>query len=492
MIMLPRWEMQIYVLLSVGFNLYSFYEVYMVSREYEEELEKEFELERSTFFWGLKKDTTDFEWSFWIEWGKQSLLWLLVGHVLVSQVTRTFTGKFQPFVSVGYGMMACWFLLGINGLLMVMVHSITSFVVAQLKMPVLTWSCTLLLLSTLHMSDVEQVQRSWYETENEYYLLVFTLTVRCLYYTSFSLEYCWHTPCQKSSHSFLWMLIYIFYYPMFHNGPIMNFDEFRKQMRKQKARTLKTDVFTLASGIVHIVFWWCLAELMIHLMYMHAIYSSYPILSEVSDWTLGGLALAQVLFFYVKYLVLFGIPALVVRMDGLEPPELPRCVIVMYSFTGMWRRFDVGLHRFLIRYIYVPIGGSQCGWHGMLFSTAVTFAFVSYWHGGHGYLWYWAALNWIGIIVEYGMKRLLSISVIQDKIDQFVPPKICHRIHAAIAAVSTSMLILTNLIFLGGEHIGEAYWNRIFVQGWPWTTLTVLGFLYCCSNIGIEQDRIYS
>lgn len=51
----------------------------------------------------------------------------------------------------------------------------------------------------------------------------------------------------------------------------------------------------------------------------------------------GGLALAQVLFFYVKYLVLFGVPALLMRLDGLTPPPLPRCVSTMFSFTGMWR-----------------------------------------------------------------------------------------------------------------------------------------------------------
>lgn len=26
------------------------------------------------------------------------------------------------------------------------------------------------------------------------------------------------------------MLAYVFYYPMFHNGPLMNFDEFSKQV----------------------------------------------------------------------------------------------------------------------------------------------------------------------------------------------------------------------------------------------------------------------
>lgn len=52
---------------------------------------------------------------------------------------------------------------------------------------------------------------------------------------------------------------------------------------------------------------------------------------------LGGLALAQVLFFYVKYLILYGVPGLLLQMDGLKPPALPCCVSLMHSFTKMWR-----------------------------------------------------------------------------------------------------------------------------------------------------------
>lgn len=75
------------------------------------------------------------------------------------------------------------------------------------------------------------LQRRWYETDHEYYLLQFTLTVRCLFYTSFSLELCRQpAPAQRASSSFLWLLAYIFYYPVFHNGPILNFPEFFKQV----------------------------------------------------------------------------------------------------------------------------------------------------------------------------------------------------------------------------------------------------------------------
>ncbi|KAJ7422975.1 protein-cysteine N-palmitoyltransferase HHAT [Pitangus sulphuratus] len=219
--LLPAWELWLYGFLTVGSHLYAFYEAHQVSRKYEAVMDRMFGLDPGTLFWGLKKDPMDFEWSYWIEWGRERILWLLAGHLLVSQVSRLLVEK-----------------------------------------------------------------RKWYDTENEYYLLLFTVSVRCLFCTSFSLEYCWHGPTQKSSHSFPWMLAYVFYYPTFHNGPLMNFDEFSKQMRRQEAFSVKSNLSILIVGIIRIFFWWCLAELMIHLMYIHALYSSALPLESASYWAL--------------------------------------------------------------------------------------------------------------------------------------------------------------------------------------------------------------
>lgn len=57
-----------------------------------------------------------------------------------------------------YGMAACWFLLGMKGFAVILLHAAVSFAVAQFQIPLLTWLCSLLLLSTLRIPAVEEVK----------------------------------------------------------------------------------------------------------------------------------------------------------------------------------------------------------------------------------------------------------------------------------------------------------------------------------------------
>ncbi|KAF7220242.1 protein-cysteine N-palmitoyltransferase HHAT isoform X3 [Nothobranchius furzeri] len=412
---LPWTELLLCWLLSVGSHLYSFYQLHKFSKEHEVGFERHFHLEKGIFK-GFKRDPSDFEWSFWNDWAKRSLLWTLIGHGLISRITSIFYPKLRVPALTLYGFLAASFVLGIKGVSVLLVHLGVSFSVALLRKPTLSWIFNLLLLSTIHIQTLQDIQMRMSDEDNR----------------------------EESALSY----------------------------------------FLLQSG--RIILWWCLAEYMIHTMYIHLIQSNETYIEILPPWALGGFALAHVQFFYVKYLVLFGLPCMLATLDELVPPKLPRCVSIMYSFTGMWRHFDEGLYRWLIRYIYIPLGGSRHGPLCKTLSTGLAFGFVCFWHGGHDYLRYWALMNWAGVLVENGLKSLFATACVRSVIEHNFSTAMQRRCVALLSAFSTAMLILSNLVFLGGIHVGRIFWKRVFVQGWSTIAPPMLVFLYCFAQVGLE------
>lgn len=70
-----------------------------------------------------------------------------------------------------YGMAACWFLLGIKGFAVILLYAAISFAVAQFQISLLTWMCSLVLLSTLHIPAVEEakvISEAWIKHQINY------------------------------------------------------------------------------------------------------------------------------------------------------------------------------------------------------------------------------------------------------------------------------------------------------------------------------------
>lgn len=176
------------------------------------------------------------------------------------------------------------------------------------------------------------IQKSWYMTEEEYYLLLFSVAVCSLRFISFSLEQCW-SSCNALVQLF-WLLAYTFYHPFFYNGPIMTYKAFTEQVRvytksqmlvyynygriiyslcnnsfnaffpklnfskislvlfqmqrsteENNRTTFAFSHLLLRSG--RILLWWCLAECLIHFMYMHSIQSNETYIEILPPWALG-------------------------------------------------------------------------------------------------------------------------------------------------------------------------------------------------------------
>jgi D-alanyl-lipoteichoic acid acyltransferase DltB (MBOAT superfamily) len=63
--------------------------------------------------------------------------------------------------------------------------------------------------------------------------------------------------------------------------------------------------------------------------------------------------------------------------DGIETPEnMLRCMSNNYSALAFWRAWHRSFNRWIIRYIYIPLGGS----HRPILNTLAVFTFVAFWH----------------------------------------------------------------------------------------------------------------
>ena len=88
------------------------------------------------------------------------------------------------------------------------------------------------------------------------------------------------------------------------------------------------------------------------------------------------------------------------RFEGITPHNRPRCISLVYSYNEMWKYFDVGLYKFMKKYIFIPFGGSRSGFVRMAFSSGVCFTFIYVWHGGMESLFYWCLGNYIVCLIE--------------------------------------------------------------------------------------------
>ncbi|KAJ1561745.1 glycerol transporter, partial [Nowakowskiella sp. JEL0078] len=64
-------------------------------------------------------------------------------------------------------------------------------------------------------------------------------------------------------------------------------------------------------------------------------------------------------------------------MEGIESPEnMVRCMSNNYSAVGFWRTWHRSYNRWLIRYVYVPLGGNKY----YVYNIWLVFTFVAVWH----------------------------------------------------------------------------------------------------------------
>jgi D-alanyl-lipoteichoic acid acyltransferase DltB (MBOAT superfamily) len=189
-------------------------------------------------------------------------------------------------------------------------------------------------------------------------------------------------PASPQDFSFRNYVGYTIYAPLYLTGPIITFNDYISQQRHRPAtlstqRTLKYAVrFALTLLAM---------ELILHYDYVGAISKSHPQWDSYTPAQISMLSFFNLHIIWLKLLLPWRFFRLWSLADGVDPPEnMLRCVSNNYSTLSFWRGWHRSFYRWLLRYIYIPLGGTsfKSTWDAVrsVVTYLVVFTFVALWH----------------------------------------------------------------------------------------------------------------
>jgi D-alanyl-lipoteichoic acid acyltransferase DltB (MBOAT superfamily) len=189
------------------------------------------------------------------------------------------------------------------------------------------------------------------------------------------------SPAAKD-YSFRNYVAYAIYAPLYLAGPIITFNDYISQLKYPPASIERSR--TLKYGIRFLL---CLLamEIVLHFDYCVAISKGDPDWSDYTPVQLSLLSYFNLHVLWLKLLLPWRFFRLWSLVDGIDPPEnMLRCLSDNPSTVAFWRGWHRSFNRWNIRYIFIPLGGTNTkSWKSTamtMVNYAAVFTFVALWH----------------------------------------------------------------------------------------------------------------
>ncbi|CAD6505303.1 BgTH12-00795 [Blumeria graminis f. sp. triticale] len=326
-------------------------------------------------------------------------------------------------------------------------------------------------ISGFFMPSEVGLSRNWGEWLDDYsgimsrWEILFNITVLRL--ISFNLDYYWSldlknenfekkqlnlanlserdrvaTPAKHCDYSLRNYLAYSLYAPLYLAGPIITFNDYISQSRYTPASI--ESFRTIKYGIR---FFLCLLaiELLLHFNYCVAISKGNPRWSDYTPAQLSLLSYFNLHVLWLKLLLPWRFFRLWALVDGIDPPEnMIRCLSDNPSTVAFWRGWHRSYNRWLIRYLYGPLGGASSATRESTLRSVinyiVVFTFVALWHD--------ISLNllvWGWLVVFFMLPEVILSYIFPRK--KWENHLTTYRVMCGIAAVGNlMMMMMANLV----------------------------------------------
>ncbi|KAF2129894.1 glycerol:H+ symporter-like protein [Dothidotthia symphoricarpi CBS 119687] len=275
-------------------------------------------------------------------------------------------------------------------------------------------------------------------------------------------------PAKPTDFSFRNYFAYTMYSPLYLAGPIITFNDYIAQSRHRphSITRKRTTLYAIRFAIVILTM-----EIMIHYMYMVAIFHAKPDWSRYTPAQLSMLGFFNLKHIWLKLLIPWRFFRLWSLLDGVDPPEnMVRCMSDNYSVMHFWRGWHRSFNKWSLRYLYIPLGGSAIpgpwGKARSVFNYLAVFTFIAIWHDIQLRLLMWGWLVTLFVLPEIIAAYVFPARRWKDSPDAY-------RWLCGVGAVGEILLLMVaNLVgfALGLDGLGELV--RGIVGSWAgWTFL---------------------
>ena len=264
-----------------------------------------------------------------------------------------------------------------------------------------------------------------------------------------------HRP-QAQYESLSTYFAYLFYPPCYLAGPTQTFNAFASHLERPQKSSFGKPMLKLYFRFVASLL---LFEVMQHYLYLNGITANLmstqgdvkpgmTMIDTISDdgtdaFSILCYSFMALVFIWFKFLLIWRLARCWAMMDGIDVPEnMRRCMLNNYTISGFWKGWHASYNRWLIRYLFIPLGGSRVGMLRQIGNIFVVFTFVAVWHDRSMQLLSWGWLFVLFMAAELMGKKVGSIMFRGSEGDT---SSWRHAV-AFVGTINISALLFTNLI----------------------------------------------
>jgi len=290
----------------------------------------------------------------------------------------------------------------------------------------------------------------------------------------------------RAAYSFFEYFAYCLYPPLYLAGPTCVFHKFAPQL--YRAQTTHSRRAVARYALVKFALVFLLLEVWTHLVYTNAMALGrvWTRSATFGPFEVGATSLATLNFMYLKFTVMWRFFRLWALASGVEAPEnMLRCVNNNATILGFWKGWHASYNKWLVRYVYVPLGGAKY----RLLNVWAVFFFVAAWHDKMNR----RLFGWSVIFAAFLAPELL-VGAIGRKAFPTVESRdsvVFRCLRSFAGAVNVHVLIAGNMVGYvvgldGLDELARAYFSRgtrDALEFLAWSLLTGAA----AAHVGFEQ-----